>query len=92
MTFSVIDSAAAMSEVLKAASDARTDLVREMWSPLAGMYHFVPGGVDMAAVHRQNFGFDWENPTPLVEQGVESSSKRMLGVASPWHSSAALRR
>lgn len=71
MTISVIDSAAAMSEVLKAASDARPDLVREMWSPLAGMYHFVPGGVDMAAVHRQNFGFDWENPTPLVEQGIE---------------------
>lgn len=25
----------------------------------------------MAAVHRQNFGFDWENPATLVEQGVE---------------------
>ncbi len=71
MTISVIDSASAMSRVLRAAPDARADLVRDMWSPLAGMYHFVPGGVDMATVHRQNFGFDWENPIALVEQGVE---------------------
>lgn len=71
MTISVIDSASAMSRVLKAAPDARADHVREMWSPLAGMYHFVPGGVDMAAVHRQNFGFDWADPATLVEQGIE---------------------
>lgn len=71
MTISVIDSASAMSRILHAIPDARADLVRDMWFPLAGMYHFVPGGVDMASIHRQNFGFDWENPTALVEQGVE---------------------
>jgi len=71
MTISVIDSAQTMMRVLKATPDARADLVREMWSPLAGMYHFVPGGVDMAAVHRQNFGFDWANPSALIEQGIE---------------------
>lgn len=59
-----------MSRVLQAAPDARADQVRDMWSPLAGMYHFVPGGVDMATVHRQNFGFDWDGSTALVEQGI----------------------
>lgn len=80
MTISVIDSASAMSRVLQAAPDVRADQIRDMWSPLAGMYHFVPGGVDMATVHRQNFGFDWENPSALVEQGVEK-----LIEADAWH-------
>lgn len=57
MTISVIDSASNMRRVLAAMPEDRADLVREMWSPLAGMYRFIPGGVDMAAVHRQNFGF-----------------------------------
>ncbi|MDN5743123.1 MAG: hypothetical protein L0K07_03015 [Yaniella sp.] len=29
----------------------RADLIREMWSQLAGMYNFVLGAVAMAAVH-----------------------------------------
>ncbi|MGB3604582.1 MAG: DUF2268 domain-containing putative Zn-dependent protease [Gordonia sp. (in: high G+C Gram-positive bacteria)] len=66
MTISVIDSASSMRRVLAATPDDRADLVREMWSPLAGMYHFIPGGVDMATVHRQNFGFDWEGTTEPI--------------------------
>nr|MBP6684731.1 peptidase [Leucobacter sp.] len=49
----------------------RASLVREMWAPLAGMYDFVPGGVDMADIHRQNFGFDWEGPTDQLQEGVD---------------------
>ena len=71
MTISVIDSASSMRQVLAATPDDRTDLVREMWSPLAGMYHFIPGGVDMATVHRQNFGFDWEGATEPIHEGLE---------------------
>lgn len=71
MSISVIDSASTMSRILRAAPDERPALVRDMWFPLAGMYHFVPGGVDMSSIHRQNFGFGWENLTPLIEEGVE---------------------
>lgn len=71
MTISVIESASSMRRVLAATPDERADLVREMWSPLAGMYHFIPGGVDMATVHRQNFGFDWEGTTEPIQEGVE---------------------
>lgn len=71
MTISVIDSASSMRRVLAATPDDRADLIREMWSPLAGMYHFIPGGVDMATVHRQNFGFDWEGTTEPVQGALE---------------------
>lgn len=71
MTISVIDSASNMRRVLAAMPEDRADLVREMWSPLAGMYRFIPGGVDMAAVHRQNFGFDWEGATEPLQEALE---------------------
>lgn len=71
MTISVIDSASSMHRVLAATPGDRADLVREMWAPMAGMYHFIPGGVDMATVHRQNFGFDWEGTTGPIQEGLE---------------------
>ena len=43
--------------ILDADPSERADAVRELWSPLAGMYHFVPGGLDLATVHAQQFGF-----------------------------------
>ncbi|WP_040162341.1 DUF2268 domain-containing protein [Nigerium massiliense] len=60
MTISIIDSAAAMRQVLDAPPSVRAEAVRELWAPLAGMYHFIPGGVDLAEVHRQSFGFPFE--------------------------------
>jgi uncharacterized protein YjaZ len=72
MTISVIDSAPMMLRILDAHPEERADLVREMWAPLAGIYHFVPGGVDMAAVHRQMFGFDWQNASSRLHEGVEA--------------------
>lgn len=71
MTISVIDSGSSMRRIITATPDERADLVREMWSPLAGMYHFVPGGVDMATVHCQNFGFDWKSTTEPIQEGLE---------------------
>ncbi|WP_305093001.1 DUF2268 domain-containing protein [Prescottella sp. R16] len=79
MTISLIDSAPAMTRVLDAAVEDRADLVREMWAPMAGMYHFVPGGVDMADVHRQNFGFDWEGPVDRLREGLDA-----LVAADAW--------
>lgn len=68
-----------MARVLDAAPDMRADLVREMWAPMAGMYHFIPGGLDMASVHRQNFGFDWEKTSDQLREGV-----KMLVDADAW--------
>lgn len=72
MTVSVIDSASAMDRILRADPQDREDLVRQMWAPLAGMYHFVPGGMDMATAHRQNFGFDWDGAVEQVREGLDA--------------------
>lgn len=61
-----------MARVLDAAPDMRADLVREMWAPMVGMYHFIPDGPDMASVHRQNFGFDWENSSDQLREGLKA--------------------
>ena len=79
MTISVIDSASGMSRVLTAAAKDRADLIRDMWAPMAGMYHFIPGGVDMATVHQQNFGFRPDSALEQVREGLES-----LVAADAW--------
>ncbi|MGN5237647.1 DUF2268 domain-containing protein [Rhodococcus sp. SJ-3] len=79
MTISMIDSAWGMSRVLTADAKDRDDLIRDMWAPMAGMYHFIPGGVDMATVHQQNFGFRPESAIGQVREGLES-----LVAADAW--------
>lgn len=88
MSLSLIDSASMTTRILDAPRDSRADLVREMWAPMAGMYHFIPGGLDLATVHRQNFGFDWQNPTDELRDGIDALLK-----ADAWtRIAAALKR
>lgn len=79
MTISVIDSASGMRRVLTADAKDRADLIRDMWAPMAGMYHFIPGGVDMATVHQQNFGFRPDSAIEQVREGLET-----LVAADAW--------
>lgn len=79
MTISVIDSASGMSRVLTADAKDRADLIRDLWAPMAGMYHFIPAGVDMATVHQQNFGFRPDCAIEQVREGLES-----LVAADAW--------
>ncbi|WP_231442626.1 DUF2268 domain-containing protein [Brevibacterium zhoupengii] len=71
MTISLIDSASAMRRVVDAEPQHRADLVRQMWEPMAGMYHFIPGGVDMAETHGQNFGFPLSDDAEQVSEGLD---------------------
>ncbi|MCT2140792.1 DUF2268 domain-containing protein [Dietzia cinnamea] len=79
MTISMIDSASGMNRVLTADAKDRADLIRDMWAPMAGMYHFIPGGVDMATVHQQNFGFRPDSAIEQVREGLEA-----LVAADAW--------
>ncbi|PPG02584.1 peptidase [Pseudoclavibacter sp. RFBI5] len=79
MTISLIDSASAMARVLDETPHKRADLVREMWAPMAGMYHFIPDQLDMVSIHRQNFGFDWEKSSDQLREGLQ-----MLVDAAAW--------
>lgn len=72
MTVTLIDTASATARILDADPSERTDLVREMWAPMAGMYRFVPGGLDLADAHRQSFGFDVENPSDELRAGLDA--------------------
>ncbi len=42
MTFTVLDTGPAMSEILHADEQHRADLLRTMLEPVAGMYRFFP--------------------------------------------------
>ncbi|MDV2427080.1 hypothetical protein RAE04_10635 [Corynebacterium sp. CTNIH16] len=57
MTISMIDSATGMRTMLDSPPGQWQEAARKLWEPMAGMYFFIPGGLDMAAVHSQNFGF-----------------------------------
>src|SRR5690625_4237736 len=79
MTIAVIDSLSAMNRVLTADATDRADLIRDMWAPMAGMYHFIPGGVDLATVHQQNFGFPTDSALEQVRDGLQT-----LAAADAW--------
>lgn len=81
MNISVIDSAAGIRRVLDQTTHERAAAVRELWAPMAGMYHFIPG-IDMLGVHAQNFGFPLDM-TPQSEQRVREVIVA-LEVADAW--------
>ena len=57
MTITVLDSATAMEDVLRAPAAARAGKLRELLRPMAGMYRYFPGEVDLVAMHGMSSGF-----------------------------------
>ena len=57
MAITVLDTYAGMTSVLRSDEADRTDLLRTMLEPVAGMYRYFPGEVDLAEMHRMSFGF-----------------------------------
>ncbi|MGU3411140.1 DUF2268 domain-containing protein [Microbacterium sp. M1A1_1b] len=72
MTVTIIDSAASMRALVDTAPDQWPAAVRRLWEPMGGMYSFVPGGPDLAAVHAQNFGVGVSTPRGQLRAAVES--------------------
>lgn len=68
MTMTMIDSAAHMRAMVSSSQEQWPGAARNLWGPMAGMYFFIPGGPDLAAVHTQNFGF-----------GPDASKNEILG-------------
>lgn len=84
----VIDTASAMTAILDAPEDRRVDLLRAMWEPMAAMYRFAPGEIDLAQAHRQSFGFAWDRSLDDTRRAVNT-----LVQADAWNrADAALRR
>lgn len=68
MNISVIDSASMMRRVLGSPDTERETVVRELWKPMSGMYWFMPGEVDLLAVHQQSFGFPIDGSAKTEQQ------------------------
>lgn len=82
MNITLIDSAASMRRILDAPIPDRADLVRDLWEPMAGMYRFVPGGLDIFDAHALNFGFPVE-ASGTVEQQVREGLDALVA-ADAW--------
>lgn len=81
MNISVIDSAAGIRHVLNQTPHERAEAVRDLWAPMAGMYHFIPG-LDMLGVHAQNFGFPLDMSLQSEQRVCEAIVA--LEVANAW--------
>lgn len=57
MTVTIIDSAAGMRAMVSSSPEQWKDAARSLWEPMTGMYFFIPGGPDLAAVHTPKLRF-----------------------------------
>lgn len=72
MTLSILDSASGMRRLLESSPNQWDEAAGDLWRPMSGMYFFIPGGPDLAAVHAQNFGFGPNSPTEQVREAVDT--------------------
>ena len=79
MTITVLDTYAGIDGILRAPVAERSELLATMLKPMAGMYRYFPGEVDLVAMHQMGLGF------PL-DRDVEKSHKALavLRDANAW--------
>lgn len=80
MTMIVLDTDHGMQAVLDAPLNQRADALRAMLSPAAGMFRYVPGDVDLAAMHAMSLGFPVDRRNAEVRHALER-----LRDADAWH-------
>lgn len=79
MTITVLDTYSAMTDILRAPAADRTGLLRSMLEPIRGMYRFVPGDVDLVAMHRMASGFPLDRDERQCLDALET-----LAAARAW--------
>ncbi|WP_378732899.1 DUF2268 domain-containing protein [Nocardia brasiliensis] len=79
MTITVLDSYSAMKQILRAPVGDREDMLRSMLDPIAGMYRYFPGEVDLVAFHRQSAGFPLDRDEQRCLDAIEK-----LAAAGAW--------
>lgn len=57
MTITVLDTYAGIDGILRAPIAERPELLATMLKPMAGMYRYFPGEVDLVAMHQMGLGF-----------------------------------
>ncbi|MFF5986657.1 DUF2268 domain-containing protein [Prauserella flavalba] len=79
MTITVLDTYAAMRDILRAPAPERPGLLRAMLEPAAGMYRYFPGEVDLVAMHRAGSGFPLDRDEARCREALE-----VLHEADAW--------
>lgn len=79
MTFTVLDTATGMREVLTAPAGQREDRLRTMLTPMQDMYRYFPGEVDLVALHAMGQGFPLEGRSDEVLAALDQ-----LEAADAW--------
>lgn len=79
MKITVLDTDTAMRKILRAPVNERAALLEEMWRPVAGMYRYFPGPVDLVAMHAASSGFPLDRDTGACLDAVER-----LRAADAW--------
>jgi uncharacterized protein YjaZ len=70
MTITVLDTSAGMAAVLAAPEADRPEVLRGMLAPMAGMYRYFPGEVDLVTMHTMGFGFPWDRRSDDVRDAL----------------------
>lgn len=79
MTITVLDTYAAMKDVLRAPVADRPELLRAMLEPITGMFRYFPGEVDLVRMHQMSSGF------PLDRDGDRClAALETLAEADAW--------
>lgn len=79
MKITVLDTYTAMRDILRAPAGERAALLEEMWRPVAGMYRYFPGPVDLVAMHAASSGFPLDRDTDACLDALER-----LRAADAW--------
>jgi uncharacterized protein YjaZ len=71
MTITVLDTYPAIREILRSPLADRPILLRAMLEPVAGMYRYFPGEVDLVAMHRMGSGFPLDRDEERCREALE---------------------
>ncbi|MGW0518668.1 DUF2268 domain-containing protein [Crossiella sp. NPDC003009] len=79
MTITVLDTHTAMTGILRAPVADRPELLRAMLEPMAGMYRYFPGEVDLVAMHLAAAGFPLDRDEQRCLDALDT-----LAAADAW--------
>lgn len=71
MTIRVLDTFDGVTEVLAATVPERADVLRKVLAPMAGMFRWFPGDVDLVAMHSASFGFSLDSPAVDIRPALD---------------------
>lgn len=79
MPITVLDTSRGIESVLAAEETDRTEVLREMLTPMLGMYRYFPGEVDLVSMHTLSSGFPLDRDLDTVKDGLQ-----LLRDAGAW--------